>query len=199
MPRHHSPAYRALLRYSRALHTYVSMLALLCFTFFAVTGFMLNHPVWFGLDNSRTRNATLTIPADLLAAKDKLALVEFLRAHGASGAVQQFDWPGDGEPFHVSFKAPGSQCDADIALPGGETQLSIETRGISGLLTRLHTAKDAGATWRLLLDASAVLLFFVCLSGVFLWQSLPKRRKIGLAAMAFSVILIPIAYFLFVP
>src|ERR1700722_3473897 len=124
MPRH-GPLYRAVLRYSRALHTYFSMFAAVLFLFFASTGFMLNHPVLFGLDNSRTTESTVSIPAEVISAKDKLALVEFLRAHGATGAVDKFDWPDEGEPFHVAFKSPKSQCDADISLPDGQTQLTI--------------------------------------------------------------------------
>src|SRR4051812_5181998 len=100
MPHRHGSVYRSVLRYSRALHTYLSMLATLLFFFFGVTGFMLNHPAWFGLDDTRASQSTLTVPAQVMASKDRLALVEFLRSHGASGAVQQFDWPGEGEPFH---------------------------------------------------------------------------------------------------
>jgi hypothetical protein len=198
MPRHRK-VYRSMLHYSRTLHTYFSMLATVLFIFFASTGFMLNHPVWFGLDNSHTTDSTITIPDPVITAKDKLALVEFLRAHGATGAVDKFDWPGDGEPFHVSFKSPKAQCDADITLPGGETHLSIETHGLSGLITRLHTAKDAGPIWRLFLDATAILLLLVCITGLILWQSLPKRRMVGSIAMAMSVMAVVLAYWLCVP
>ena len=198
MPRHR-PLYRAMLHYCRTLHTYFSMLATVLFVFFASTGFMLNHPVWFGLDNSRTTESTVSIPAEVIAAKDKLALVEFLRAHGVNGAVDKFDWPGEGEPFHVAFKSPKSQSDADITLPNGETHLTIETRGLPALLTRLHTAKDAGPIWRLFLDATALLLLLVCMTGLVLWQSLPKRRTVGSIAMVASVLAVALAYWLCVP
>lgn len=199
MPKHHSPAYRAILRYSRALHTYVSMLMLLGFTFFAMTGFMLNHPTWFGVDKTRTVESELKIPVNVLASKDKLEVVEFLRGYGVSGMVQPFDWPEEGEPFHIAFKAPASQCDVDISLPGGEAHLATETHGLAGILTRLHTAKEAGRVWRVLIDVTAVLLLFVCASGVILWQSLPRRRKIGSAAVVLSILTIAIVYAVFVP
>ncbi|MDB5328051.1 MAG: hypothetical protein JWM57_3620 [Phycisphaerales bacterium] len=199
LPHKHGPAYKALLRYSRALHTYASIFALITFTFFAVTGFMLNHSDWFGLDSTHDSESTLTIPADVLAGKDKLVLVEYLRAHGVTGAVQQFDWPDEGEPFHVAFKSPRSKSDADITLPTGETRLTVQTQGLPGLMTRLHTAKDAGRVWQLLVDATAIFLLFVCLSGLVLWQSLPKRRKTGIIAFAVSLLGIGLAFWLFVP
>jgi hypothetical protein len=198
MPRH-QPLYRAMLHYSRTLHTYLSMLATVLFIFFATTGFMLNHPVWFGLDNTRSTESTVSIPATVIASKDKLTLVEFLRANGATGAVEKFDWPGEGEVFHVSFKSPKSQCDADITLPAGDTRLTVETHGVLGLITRLHTAKEAGPVWRLLLDATAVLLILVCVTGLVLWQSLPKRRTIGSAGIVLSVLAVGVAYWLCVP
>ena len=160
---------------------------------------MLNHPGWFGLDRTRTTESTLTVPAGPIATQDKLAVVEFLRAHGASGAVDPFDWPGDGEPFHIGFKSPRGQCDADITLPGGETRLSVQTRGVAGLLTRLHTSKDAGRAWRLIVDATAVLLVLTCATGLILWQSLPKRRVVGGVGLAISVAAVALAYWLCVP
>lgn len=199
LPPKHSAIYKAVLKYARSLHTYVSMFALIALTFFALTGFMLNHPGWFGLDDTHREEKTVTLPAETIEKQDKLSLVEFLRENGVRGAVRPFDWPGEGEPFHVSFKAPAGQADADITLPTGETRLTIETRGLSGLMTRLHTAKEAGPVWQFLLDATAIFLAFVCLSGLILWQSLPKRRTIGAAAFAVSLALIVGAYAWFVP
>ena len=148
---------------------------------------------------TRSTEFTATIPEQVIAAKDKLALVEFLRAHGATGAVDKFDWPGDGEAFHVSFKSPRAQCDADISLPDGQTHLTVDTHGVPGLITRLHTAKEAGPVWRLFLDATAILLLLVCFTGLILWQSLPKRRLIGSMAMVLSLLAIGLAYWVCVP
>lgn len=197
--RKHSPIYRATLRYSRVIHTYLSMLAIVLFMFFGTTGFLLNHPAWFGVDATHTTESKITIPADVLASKDKLTLVECLRARGASGAVEKFDWPEEGEPFHVSFKSPRSQCDADITVPGGETRLTIESHGFTGLMTRLHTSREAGPVWQLLVDATAILLLLVSLTGLILWQSLPKRRMIGTAALVSSILAIVAAYLCCVP
>jgi hypothetical protein len=197
-PRRHA-VHRAILRHARTLHTYLSMLAAVLFLFFGATGFMLNHPGWFHLDDTRTVESTFTVPPGPIAAKDKLAVVELLRAHGATGAVQPFDWPGEGEPFSVAFKSPRSQCDADITLPTGETKLSVQTHGIAGLITRLHTARDAGRAWQLLLDATAVLLVLTCVTGLILWQSLPKRRTLGMAGLVLSVLAVGLAYWMCVP
>lgn len=191
----HGAMYRSILHTSRAIHTYLSMLAIVLFVFFAATGFMLNHPGWFGIDDTDTRELTVTIPANVIDSRDKLALVEYLRTQGATGAVQPFDWPEDGDPFRVGFKSPRAQCDADITLPSRETALRIESRRLAGMLSRLHTARDAGQVWQLLLDITAALLILVSITGLILWQSLPKRRRWGFIAFVFSIASVAAAYF----
>ena len=74
---HHHPVYRKLLHHTRTLHTYLTMLALVMFLFFAMTGFMLNHADWFGLDRTHETTVEMTIPPPAL--HEKLALVEWLR------------------------------------------------------------------------------------------------------------------------
>lgn len=179
--------YRRLLGWSRTLHTYLSMLAVVLFLFFGATGFMLNHADWFGLDATTSTTHELTLPEPTLQG-DKLALVEHLRATaGVTGAVEPFDWPGEGEAFHIAFKSPRSHADVDIAMETRLATITTETRGVAGLMTRLHTAREAGPTWQLLLDATAVLLVLASLTGLILWQSLPKRRVLGLVALVVSI------------
>lgn len=196
----HSQAYRQLLHHSRTLHTYLSMLAVVLFFFFGATGFMLNHAEWFGLDKTTTHESTVTIPQTVLEKSDKLLLVEFLRSDGhITGAVQSFDWPAEGDPFHLAFKSPRSQVDVDITLPSGEAKIVTESRGIAGLMSRLHTARDAGAAWQWLVDATAVLLILASLTGLVLWQSLPKRRTLGMIAFAVSIVAVGMVYWMCVP
>lgn len=198
---HHHPLYRKLLHHSRTLHTYSTMLALILFCFFAVTGFMLNHSTWFGLDATRSTESEITIPPDVLAKKDKLAIVEYLRAHaGVTGAAQDFDLPtADDESFHISFKSPRSHSDVDITPADGSTKIATETRGVAGLMAKLHTAREAGPAWQLMLDVTSFLLLFASLSGFVLWYSLPKRRTLGLVGFAASIVLIVATYWWAVP
>ena len=195
---HHHPVYRKILHWTRTLHTYLTMLALVMFLFFALTGFMLNHAEWFGLDETRTTTSELKLPATAL--HDKLALVEYLRAEGhVSGAVQPFDLPGSEDPFHVAFKSPRSQMDVDVTPADGKATIETQTRGVAGILTNLHTAKYAGRAWQCVLDATAILLFLASLTGFLLWYALPKRRKLGLIGLAASIVLVIVFYLMLVP
>lgn len=191
--------YRKLLHWSRTLHTYLSMLAVVLFLFFGATGFMLNHAEWFGLDRTTSTTREIALPESALD-HDKLALVEYLRAHAqVSGAVEPFDWPGEGEAFHLAFKSPRAHSDVDIALETRTATVTTETRGIPGLMTRLHTAREAGPAWQLILDATSLLLVAASVTGIVLWQSLPKRRLIGALALGMSVAALAGVYVALVP
>ena len=69
-------------KWSRTFHIYFSLLGLLMVLFFAVTGFVLNHDSWFGLDVSHVEKIEGAFPAAMLREPDKLAVVEKLREIG---------------------------------------------------------------------------------------------------------------------
>lgn len=190
---------RAWLRWSRTLHVYLSMLALLLLLFFGLTGFMLNHADLFGLEQTNTHTISTVLPSEILASTDKLLLVEYIRVQGVSGAVDPFEWPDEGEVFHLAFKSPRSHTDVDIKLPEGTAEIEVQTRGSLAMLSRMHTARESGAIWQLLLDAAAILLILISVTGLVLWFSLPKRRRIGMYAISVSVIGVAIIYMMFVP
>ena len=53
--------------------------------------------------------------------------------------------------------------------------------------------------WSVFIDATAVFLLFGSVTGVILWISLPKRRKLGIIALVVSVILCLACYWWMVP
>src|ERR1700692_1430867 len=107
--------YKWLMKWTRTLHIYFSMFALVALFFFAATGFMLSHPPWFGCDKSRsgpTRKGQLPLALiDEPLHNFQEQVVEQLRAHcGAEGTVDSFEIGK--EALRVVFQAP----DGDITL-----------------------------------------------------------------------------------
>ena len=83
---------RALTKWSRLTHIYLSMFGLLIVLFFAVTGFTLNHTEWFGWDESQQRQVEGSIAAKHFEPLDKLMIVESLRKDfQVRGAMTSFD------------------------------------------------------------------------------------------------------------
>lgn len=186
------------------LHTYLAMLAIIPLVFIAFTGFILTHDEWFEADDDQAITTVTVIPSRVLAARDRLALVEHLRTkESVVGAIKPFDWPdahdGADEPLRLTFESPRCRTEVEVSLPDGETSIVTEVAPLAALLTNLHKGKQAGRAWRFLLDATAVLLGSASISGDFLWRSLPRRRKWGLIALAVTAVAILIVYFVAVP
>lgn len=190
--------YRTFLKWTRTLHIYLTLVALLLLLFFAATGFILNHEDWFGLGEPQAHTAQGTIPTDILRQPDKLLVVERLRSEfGASGALDSFN--ADDETLDVVFKSPGRKFEATIDRSDGRTEIVSESWGLAGRLSDLHKGKAAGSAWKLIIDATCVFLIAISLTGLTLWASLRRRRRKGLIALAVGVVVCVAVYLLFVP
>lgn len=182
----------------RTLHIYLTMLALLLFLFFGVTGFMLNHPGWFGLEEVRTRTAEGVLPQKMVDDMDKLAIVEKLRAEfGAAGALESFEV----EPEHLrlTFKRPGHRTEATVDRRNGRLETVTESRGAAAVMTDLHMGHGAGGAWSAVIDGTSLLLLTASVTGLTLWLSLPRRRRVGITALAVGLLASALTYLLFVP
>jgi hypothetical protein len=180
------------------LHIYLSLFGLVMIVFFALTGFFLNHPAWFNLDNPAVRTAHGVIPADTLAQPDKLALVEHLRAQfHAVGTLDSFDVQDD--ELRVVFKSPARRVEAVIQRKDGATEVTFESRNALARLSELHRGDDAGPAWRLVIDVVAVLVLLSAGTGVVLWLLVPKWRRWGVAAIVVCVVAGLAVYWFLVP
>ena len=185
-------------KWSRLLHIYHSMLGLLVILFFSITGIMLNHEEWFGFAEPRVSKSEGTLPAELLREPDKLGIVEKLRKDfAATGALDSFDVRDD--EIALVFKSPGRRTEAEITRADGHAEVSIETHGFAGRFIELHRGTEAGPAWRLVIDATAILLLLSSLTGLVLWLLVPKWHPLGIAALVVCAAVCAAVYLVFVP
>ena len=194
-------------KWSRLIHIYLSMLGLLAVVFFSITGIMLNHEEWFGFAAPRVKKNEGTLSLALLGkpdelgkpgVPDKLGIVEKLRKDfGATGALDSFD-VGDDE-LRLDFKSPGRHTEAMITRADGHAEVSIETHGFAGRFVDLHKGTEAGPAWRLVIDATAILLLLSSLTGLVLWLLVPKWRPLGIVALVVCAGVCVAVYLVFVP
>lgn len=195
MPR---PLKKSLLLWTRTLHIYGSMAALLTILFFAATGFLLNHPDWFQLERVATSERTTVLPEAVAASADKLAVVEYLRANErARGSVKSFRQTDD--ETTVDLTGPGRTTTFAIARATGDATVRTETRNALAFLTDLHQAKYTGRAWPLVVDVTAWGLILASVSGLVLWLSLAKRRTLGIVAVVGSVAVVAVVVLAMVP
>jgi len=182
-------------KWARDFHIYLSLFGLVLLLFFAVTGFMMNHSDWFNLDATQTRNYTAHLPLPLVQSQDKLAIVEHLR-HDAAVTGFLDSYTVRGTSIFLTFKSPGRQFDIEITAATGEAQITYEWHGLADRITELHRGIDAGPAWRLVIDATSILLISSIVTGVTLWLMIPKWRAYGLAAIAVCGVTCGLIYFL---
>lgn len=190
-------------RYSRWLHIYLSMFSFLIVLFFSVTGITLNHLEWFDESIEKENKINGNIPADWVNAADtvkikKLEVVEFIRKQYAiKGYVSDFMIQED--QCLVSFRGPGYSADAFINRQDGTMQLTELKLGAIAIMNDLHKGRDSGNAWKWVIDASAVFLIIVSLSGLIMLFFLKKKRVNGVLIALLGGILCYLIYKIWIP
>ncbi|WP_155121534.1 PepSY-associated TM helix domain-containing protein [Bryobacter aggregatus] len=187
---------------SRWLHIYLSMVSFGVLFFFAVTGLTLNHTDWFGQAEKTVQLKGQVSKAWLRQADpdavSKLEIVEHLRnKHQIRGALS--DFRVDAAQCAVSFKGPGYTADTFIDRETGAYDLTETRMGVVAILNDLHKGRDSGKVWSLLIDASAILMVLVSISGMLLILFLQKRLVSGMVTMVVGCVLCYAIYALWVP
>jgi hypothetical protein len=180
----------------RWLHLYGSMLGLAATLLFAVTGLTLNHAEWFESGEPAVRTLVGALPtAPLANPVDKLAIAERLRAeHHLRGVVGDFAIADD--ECVVVWKGPAYSADATIERSTGKYRIEESRRPLLALLDDLHKGRDCGPLWSVVIDASAVVLTGLSLTGLWLLLYLKKRRRTGLCIglLGTAVLLAAVAF-----
>ena len=151
--------------------------------FFAATGLTLNHPDWFAGKQKTMVTYGVAGPALLKIGPngeiDKLALVEALRTQAhMRGAIS--DVRVDDAQIAISSRAPGYTADAFIDRATGKYDVTEVSSGFVAAVNDLHKGRDTGKSWGWLIDASAILLVLVSITGLVLIWFVYKRRVAGL-------------------
>ena len=187
---------------SRWLHIYLSMVSFAIVLFFAVTGLTLNHADWF-TNTEKTIRSTGQMPHEWLhpskgAEPAKLEIVEYLRSSNKlHGAVSDFHV--EDNQVSVSFKAPGYTADAFIDRDTNHYDVVEVRNGFIAVINDLHKGRDTGKVWSGLIDASAILLTLVSLTGLLLLFFVYKRRTSGLILATAATAVCYLIYVRFVP
>lgn len=193
---------KRIVTWARWLHIYLSMASFGILFFFAVTGLTLNHQDWFA-KQQRTSTYKGSLQHTWLRPPDgkevaKLEIVEKLRAaHGIKAALT--DFRVDDAQLSVNFKGPGYTADTFIDRDSGAYEVTETRMGWGAIINDLHKGRDSGHAWAVLIDASAILMTLVSVTGLALIFFLAKRRRSGLIALAVGAAACWALYMIFVP
>lgn len=170
----------------RTLHVYLTMFGLLVMLLFGVTGFTINHEERFGATTPRVTDFEGQTPTELIAKNDALRIVEYLRStFRIAGAMTDYDETP--ELLSIAFKQPGQTWEVEIEKSAGKTRVHTEAFNFAAVINNLHRGRYSGAAWRWVIDASALMIVLACATGIVLWLALPRRRTLGLIALALGI------------
>ena len=197
----------------RWLHIYLSMFGLAVVLFFSMTGLTLNHPGWFGEPERRlSARGQMKVEwvrpevpgdspsgeADQARGVAKLEVVEYLRkTHGVRGALAEIR--ADERECTVTFKGPGYAADAFIDRESGRYDLTQTIHGFVAVMNDLHKGRDTGGAWSAVIDASAIVLTVISLTGLVLLFYLKRKRVRGLLVFVAGTIAVVAVFKLLVP
>lgn len=172
-------------RLMRWTHVYVSMVAFVIIGFFGATGLLLNHPSWLGGEELVTTLEAGTLPSSVRTddGVEFLAVSEYLRSeHGVVGEVTNFDQIGDEGSINYTGPAYGASARFDVVTL--DYSIRITEENLVNAMRDLHSGSDTNRVWNLAIDASAVLLLVVSVTGLGIQLLMRKRRASALGWLA---------------
>lgn len=176
-------------RWTRLLHSWLSMISLLLVLFFALTGLTLNHQDWtFGQAPQVSRVAGQLPEGSIVAGEPEfLKISEYLRAsQGASGGIT--DHGVDANTGRISYSGPGVTTSATFDLTTGAFSVESTRYGLVAIANDLHKGRHTSAAWDLAIDVAAILLALVALTGLLLQLLIQKRRGTALVLLGLGVV-----------
>ncbi len=166
------------------------MISLLIVLFFGITGLTLNHPSWMLGSGPSTSTYTGTMPTGFSSGGnvDFLAVSEYVRSkNGIRGNVAEY--AATATQGNISFKQAGYAADLTFEVPSGRYRVVVQQQGLLGVVNDLHKGRDTDSSWNWVIDASALFLVLVALTGLGIQLFQKKRRRRALTfAGVFSVV-----------
>ena len=176
-------------RWTRLLHSWLSMASLLVVLFFAVTGLTLNHQDWTFGQSPQVSKTSGTLPDGAIASgePDFLLVSEYLRANeGATGEIT--DHGVDGDTGRISYSGPGYTGSATFSLTDGSYTMESTRYGLVAVANDLHKGRHTSTAWSWTIDVAAALLILVSLTGLILQFLIQKRRTTAMILLGLGVL-----------
>ncbi len=184
---------------NRRLHYFLGLYFLFFIWLFALTGLLLNHGDWKFAEfypNRKISHYERSIQSPTPGNAVERAQ-DLMRQLAIAGEIDSVTTQPDDTRFEFRANRPGLQFEIKADLKAGRAQVQRTDLNAWGALRTLHTftgvrrgdprsQRDWMLTqvWALSMDAVALGVIVMTLSGVVLWWGLPAKRRFGTLALA---------------
>lgn len=201
--------YRAVYRYARVIHIYLSTLLFGLLSVFCATGVFLNHTEWFqggSRDGYQSIELSESLRQSLVRFQfdqpDNLVLDEVRdllkqRFNLQKPDVIEFDRLS--EEIVLDYKFPAGYAAAVIDTEEGSLTIDYREGGLVMVLNDLHKGRHSGAMWSWVIDGSAILMIVFSITGMVILLQNKKHRRLGLWFAGFGALTPLLIYLFFVP
>ncbi len=173
---------------TRKVHSWTSMVSLLVVLFFALTGLLLNNPSWTFGETQQVTSVSGQLPTGSFTdgVPNYLVISEYLRANqGVTGQITDYGVTGDSG--RITYGSPGYTATATFSVAESTFTIQTTRSGVVAMLSDLHKGTNVSTTWKLAIDAAAVLLTTVALTGLILQLMMAKKRTAALVLLSIGV------------
>jgi hypothetical protein len=176
------------------LHMYLGLFFLLFLWLFSLTGFLMNHPAWFGgMPDRVAEDRPVEMPAGGDDREKALALMEQLDLQG-----EYLQSPQKAGHFLFRVLRPSRRYFVDVDLETQQAVVRTVTPQLAGRLGDLHTTNGVRAIWRespatvdwamtrvwvFAMDALGIAMILMVISSLYMWIQLDKKRIPGAIAL----------------
>ncbi len=181
---------------TRDLHLYLGLFISPFVLLFSISVFFFVHAIApkFGAETTQTRTATaVLLPTDLtkLSGRSLIdALKPTLSSINVSGEIGYIRHVIGDETLVIPVTIPGRTTTITIRIATREATITTRETGLAEALMTLHRSPGEHTpslsmnwfpmrAWRWLSDATAYLVLFITITGIYLWYVLKAERRIG--------------------
>lgn len=198
----------ALNKLMRVIHSYSSMLVLVLLLFFAITGITLNHPdLLYSKAGQLSSQQVLSLPEPLRynslpesepqQAQIAAQFRDWLSTeHQVKASVFSYMFEPDDMVLELDFKRPAGYATVIVDFAANTAELELEFNGYLALLNDLHKGRNAGTSWIVLIDVTAIACIIFALTGFWLILKQPSRRSMGNSLAMLGIFISLFAYIL---
>lgn len=185
----------------RKMHVWIGLWGAVLGLLFGCTGILLNHRSVLPINTDASQETTVQLPLPTPAPRTPEAMAAWLRqslrlgrepASVRAEAARPVAW-GDRtlvQParWSASFESPSGSVRAEYWVGNGYVTLERSSNNFLATLSNLHKGTGMGVAWVLLVDTLASSIILLSLSGVLLWALTSRRRTVGIALGAASLL-----------
>jgi len=188
--------------WNRRGHYYVGLYLLVFLWFFSISGLVLNHASWSAAQFWKLRKESVVERAIQVphTSSDAGIARDLMRQLGIEGEVGEIKRSPDGAAVDVQVVRPGHVYRIAARLDSAHAAVTTIAVNGWGVLDALHKftgvrMDDPGQTrdwiltriWSLAMDALALGLIALVLSGVYLWLRLKGKRTVGTVSLVLGL------------